>query len=175
MERPRVSVSAQTYGQATTNTRRNHGNTGGQLIRGAAHRRRGRRDTPRRSRDGRYLEGRLKAQSKTASIGSYTHLVTNEPQEKSGKNGRHVTRQPTHHGKYAKLFDWLRRQPGPSVTVSFTKVEEILGFALPPSSRRHMAHWYGYKGSAVARAIADAGWKASEVNLTAERVTFIRR
>jgi hypothetical protein len=85
-----------------------------------------------------------------------------------------VSRQPTHHGKYVELFDWLRSQSGTSVTVSFGKIEEVLGFPLPPSSRRYMAHWYGYDGSAVARAIADAGWKASEVNLTAERVTFVK-
>ena len=73
-----------------------------------------------------------------------------------------------------KLYDWLRRQAAPSVTVSFSKVEDVLGFPLPASSRRYMAHWYGYDGSAVARAIADAGWKATDVNLTAERVTFVR-
>lgn len=83
-------------------------------------------------------------------------------------------RPPTHHGKYVKLFDWLRRQPGPSVAASFRKVEEVLGFPLPPSSRRHLPHWYGYKGSAVARAIIDAGWRATDVNLTAERVTFVK-
>lgn len=87
----------------------------------------------------------------------------------------HFVRAPrSHHGKYVKLFDWLRRQQGPSVTVSFNKIEDILGFPLPPSSRRYLPHWYGYKGSAVARAIIDSGWKASEVNLTAERVTFTR-
>jgi hypothetical protein len=85
-----------------------------------------------------------------------------------------VSRRPTHHGKYLNLFDWLRKQPGPSVTVSFTQVEEILGFPLPPSSRRHLPHWYSYKGSAVARAIIDAGWRATNVTLTAERVTFVR-
>jgi hypothetical protein len=85
-----------------------------------------------------------------------------------------VSRQSTHHGKYVELFHWLRLQSGTSVTVSFGKIEEVLGFPLPPSSRRYMAHWYGYDGSAVARAIADAGWKASEVNLTAERVTFVK-
>ena len=83
-------------------------------------------------------------------------------------------RDMTHHGKYLKLFEWLRRQRQPAITVSFTRVEEILGFPLPPSSRRHLPHWYGYKGSAVARAIIDAGWRATEVNLTAERVTFVK-
>lgn len=86
-----------------------------------------------------------------------------------------MNRRPSHHGKYIKLFDWLRQQGGQAITVPFSKVEEIAGFPLPPSSRRYMAHWYGYEGSAVARAIADAGWKATDVNLTAERVTFIKQ
>jgi hypothetical protein len=38
-----------------------------------------------------------------------------------------VNRQLAHHGKYVKLFDWLRRQSGPRVTVSFDKVEEVSG------------------------------------------------
>ena len=84
-------------------------------------------------------------------------------------NGR-----PTHEGKYAKLFDWLLHQHRSPVTVSFSKIEEILGFPLPPSSRRHLPHWYGFNGSAVARAIIDSGWRARDVNLTSERVTFVR-
>lgn len=51
---------------------------------------------------------------------------------------------------------------------------ETPGFGLPDSCRNYEAHWYGYDGSAVARAIADAGWKATHVNLTAPTVTFVR-
>jgi hypothetical protein len=80
-------------------------------------------------------------------------------------------RVPTDHsGKYVALHRWLLDQD-PQVSeirVSFGQLEDILGFALPGSSRNHLAHWYGYEGSAVARALADAGWKASQVNLTAE-------
>ena len=104
------------------------------------------------------------------------HNFGNERAAKgSSRSGKIVSKAPVHHGKYVRLFDWLRRQQGSSVIVSFNKIEDILGFPLPPSSRRYIAHWYGYDGSAVARAIADAGWKASDVNLTAERVTFVRQ
>ena len=85
-----------------------------------------------------------------------------------------IKREPRHHGKYRNLFEWLLKQQGPSMTVSITKVEEVLGFPLPPSSRRHLPHWYGFKGSAVARAIIDAGWRSTDANLTAERVTFVK-
>lgn len=51
-------------------------------------------------------------------------------------------------------------------------VEELIGFPLPPSCRRHLPHWYGAEGSAVARAIQDAGSKATLVSLEDEEVTF---
>lgn len=79
-----------------------------------------------------------------------------------------------HHGKYRPLWEWLRQQRRSSVEVSFAEVEDILGFALPPSSRTHPPHWHGYKGSAVARAIIDAGWRSRHLNLAAEQVTFVR-
>jgi hypothetical protein len=82
----------------------------------------------------------------------------------------------SHAGKYAALHRWLVGQDDEvlELRVSFTELEEVLGFPLPDSSRNHLAHWYGYDGSAVARALADAGWKASQVNLTAETVLLRR-
>lgn len=79
-----------------------------------------------------------------------------------------------HHGKYRPLWEWLVKSPEVSVRLTFADVERILGFPLPPSSRRHLPHWYGYEGSAVARAIRDAGWKATDVNLNEQRVTFVK-
>jgi hypothetical protein len=76
---------------------------------------------------------------------------------------------PRHVGKYKPLFDYLVARTGKSPTrLTFADVEKILGFQLPPSSRKHLPAWYGYGGSAVARAIIDAGWKASNVDLAAE-------
>ena len=80
-----------------------------------------------------------------------------------------------HHGKYRRLWEYLRDAQSNRLELSFEEIEsDILGFPLPPSSRKHLPHWYGYEGSAVARAIRDAGWKAKDVNLTAETVTFVR-
>jgi hypothetical protein len=53
---------------------------------------------------------------------------------------------------------------------SFGELEVVLGFALPPSSRRHLAHWYGAGGSRVAAALRDAGWRARFVDIVAERL-----
>lgn len=80
-----------------------------------------------------------------------------------------------HGGKYRPLWAWLREQRTSRVAMSFTEIEKILGFSLPPSSRKHQPHWHSYDGSAVVRAIVDAGWRAERVNLAAETVVFVRR
>ena len=77
-----------------------------------------------------------------------------------------------HTGKYAPLHRWLLSQPQGPISVSFADLEEIMGFPLPYSCRDHVPHWHSYAGSAVARAIIDAGWKASRVNLRDETLTL---
>jgi hypothetical protein len=79
-----------------------------------------------------------------------------------------------HTGKYRRLGEWLQNQGRDHIKLNFADVELVLGMALPPSARRHEAHWYGYKGTAVGRAIRDAGWRASNVNLADETLTFVR-
>jgi len=58
---------------------------------------------------------------------------------------------------------------------TFAEIEEVIGMPLPPSCRKHPAHWSGYEGSAVARAIRDAGYRAVQVDLVRETFTFVRR
>ena len=79
-----------------------------------------------------------------------------------------------HTGKYRRLAEWLARQRKSTVNTTFSEIEEVLALPLPPACRNHQAHWHSYQGSAVARAIIDAGWKAKNVNLTAETLTFER-
>ncbi len=79
-----------------------------------------------------------------------------------------------HTGKYRLLWRWLQEQGRDEINLSFADIEQVLGMPLPQSARRHLAHWYGYEGTALGRAIRDAGWRAHQVNLTDETVTFIR-
>lgn len=79
-----------------------------------------------------------------------------------------------HSGKYRQLSVWLAGQDADNIQASFGQIEEVLGLPLPASCRNHVPHWHSYKGSAVARAIIDAGWRARDVNLTAETVRFER-
>ena len=82
------------------------------------------------------------------------------------------TGERAHSGKYRLLWEWLREQERRDITVTFTDVERVLGFRLPDSCRNHVPHWHSYEGSAVARAIIDAGWRAHHVQLAAGTVTF---
>jgi hypothetical protein len=80
----------------------------------------------------------------------------------------------SHTGKYQRLWRWLQEQGRDEVYLTFADIEQVLGMPVPQSARRHPTHWYGYEGTALGRAIRDAGWHASQVNLTDETVTFIR-
>jgi hypothetical protein len=77
-----------------------------------------------------------------------------------------------HTGKYGALWEWLRRQECRELRVTFSDIEQVLGFPLPDSCRHHVAHWHSYQGSAVARAIIDAGWHAARVQLASGNVTL---
>lgn len=78
-------------------------------------------------------------------------------------------------GKYDPLKNFLKSQASSEAPMSFPDVENILGFELPPSARRHPAWWSNNVGTHVnARAWREVGWKTSRVDLGSERVTFVR-
>ena len=81
---------------------------------------------------------------------------------------------PGRTSKYRALTLWLGNQPEARIQMTFPQLEAILRFRLPASSRRYLAHWSSSNGSAVAKAFHEAGWKATNVNLVAERLTFER-
>jgi hypothetical protein len=77
--------------------------------------------------------------------------------------------------KYSSLRDYLEREAGPSVEMTFDEVDDVVG-GLPASARRYSAWWSNEReGKHVqARAWMDAGWCVANVNLTDERVRFTR-
>ena len=79
-----------------------------------------------------------------------------------------------HHGKYQALWRWLRERDDDLFATTFAEIEAGLGVPLPASCRAHLPHWYGYEGSAVARAIIDAGWRARNVDLANESLLLVR-
>jgi hypothetical protein len=85
-----------------------------------------------------------------------------------------VGAEPAAQTKYARLTAWLVARPEDVFTSSFDEIETVLGFFLPPSSRRHAVHWHSADGSAVARAIHAAGRRVRHLDLREERLEFYR-
>lgn len=78
-------------------------------------------------------------------------------------------------GKYWALAEHLRSSTLSRLSLSFSQVEHIIKMALPPSCRKHPQHWRSVHGSAVARAIASAGWYATSVDIDGQQVVFEQR
>lgn len=78
--------------------------------------------------------------------------------------------------KYDPLRLALEREPRATMPMRFDEVEQLLGFPLPASARRHQPWWANTGGSHVhAEAWLKAGWRATGVDLGRERVTFVRQ
>lgn len=77
--------------------------------------------------------------------------------------------------KYSPLQAHLRAHSGPSVQMSFSEIDQLVG-GLPASARNHSAWWANEEGGrhVQARAWMEVGWRVGDVNLTAERVHFAK-
>jgi hypothetical protein len=85
-----------------------------------------------------------------------------------------ITQRPAGGGKYAPLGRYLASVGEESATLSFGRIESILGTSLPRSAATHRAWWDNeVRGSHVqARAWLREGWRVAEVNLGRSSVTF---
>jgi hypothetical protein len=81
---------------------------------------------------------------------------------------------PPHVGKYRAQWEFLRQEDLDRFNLSFVEIEELLRFPLPNFSRKHLVHWHSYEGSAVVRAIHEAGFRAQDVNFELEMVVLRR-
>lgn len=78
--------------------------------------------------------------------------------------------------KYEPLLRFLEARGGSSmIRLSFTEIDELLGFRLPASARKHQAWWSNTRaGHSHAAAWLDAGWKTETLDLAGERVSFAK-
>ncbi len=86
-------------------------------------------------------------------------------------------RRMAERGKYQGLYQHLRGMKGQEWQTTFTEVESIIGFELPPSARDHRAWWANQSpalGHSYAAAWRAAGWETAEVDMDAETLTFRR-
>lgn len=79
-------------------------------------------------------------------------------------------------GKYDELRDFLRHQRLAQVTLTFAEVAGVVPGGLPPSAYVHRAWWANEESGthSHARSWLHAGYRTTDVNLTAGRVTFTR-
>lgn len=75
--------------------------------------------------------------------------------------------------KYAPLTRHLAAQNKPRVAMTFAEIEAVLGFALPPSARRHRAFWSNNTTNRVLpEAWRAAGYQSRAVDLAVGKLLF---
>ncbi|MFP4413957.1 helix-turn-helix domain-containing protein [Coleofasciculus sp.] len=75
--------------------------------------------------------------------------------------------------KYQPLLEFLRDSNQDEVTLSFAEIEALINNILPDSARTKRAWWSNRsKGALQASAWMEAGYRAEDIDLEQERVTF---
>jgi hypothetical protein len=79
--------------------------------------------------------------------------------------------------KYGPLQDYLSESPAGQLTLSFSKIEEIIGDSLPESAWTYRAWWANDRSghSSQTQAWLTADWRVEKVDQVEGRVTFVRR
>ena len=77
--------------------------------------------------------------------------------------------------KYDRLTRHLETAKVASMPMTFSEVEQLLGFALPPSARKSRSWWSNNtKNSVATKAWRAAGYQSRGVDMEAERLEFVR-
>ena len=91
----------------------------------------------------------------------------------------HSCRQMASRGKYGKLYKRLCSLETPEWRTTFSEIESVIGFELPPSARLHRPWWsnrIGYNSNGHGHALAwnAAGWETAEVDMESETLLLRR-
>lgn len=76
--------------------------------------------------------------------------------------------------KYKPLADYLSASNKNSVSLTFNQIEKILGFKLPPSSRKYRANWSNNKMEALAWGWLPVGYESFDVRMSDEIANFTK-
>ncbi|MDE0415584.1 MAG: hypothetical protein OXI95_01435 [bacterium] len=90
---------------------------------------------------------------------------------------KNIAREAAANGKYALLYKSLSTRPGSRWRTTFSEIEAVLGFKLPPSARHHRPWWANQRhGGGLGHSLAwqAAGWQTAQVDLAAETLVFER-
>jgi hypothetical protein len=78
-------------------------------------------------------------------------------------------------GKYQPLTAFLNTSQQTRVQMTFSQLEGLLGFPLPPSARKHRSWWSNNPNNNVAtRAWVDAGYGTADVELAGQGLAFVK-
>jgi hypothetical protein len=78
-------------------------------------------------------------------------------------------------GKYEPLTEFLKKQPGSEVRMSFAQIERVIGSKLPPVAQRHRAWWSNSAtNNVMTQAWIDAGFRSEQVDMESGRLVFRR-
>ena len=88
---------------------------------------------------------------------------------------RELTRFISPGGKYQRLYQHLESMTSDHWQTTFREIESIVGASLPASARRHGAWWSNADSHAQANAWLAAGFRSTNVDVRAGRVTFMRQ
>jgi hypothetical protein len=102
-------------------------------------------------------------------IGKMMQAVGRATGQRAGQEER-----PRMAGKYSSLSNYLAAIPDDRITLTFLRIEQLIGDRLPASARKHRPWWANALTSHPhARAWLDIGWRVDDVDLEAETVTFV--
>jgi hypothetical protein len=77
--------------------------------------------------------------------------------------------------KYQPLAAYLAGRSEPEVAMTFAEIEGVIGEPLPPAARKHRAWWANNESSSgITRWWKRAGFKSSEVDMSAQQLVFRR-
>jgi len=107
----------------------------------------------------------MKRRGSTASYQREAHAETAKPR------GRIML------GKYLLLYTYLENRYADTVVLTFSEIEDLLGFALPEQARLHQEWWTDTETSAAGPSYSDSWILASRTaapNMLAGTVAFER-
>jgi hypothetical protein len=77
--------------------------------------------------------------------------------------------------KYTPLTRHLAQRDLDRIPMTFDQIERLLGFSLPPSSRKHRAWWSNNPSNSVmTKAWLEAGYQSEQVDIEKEKLVFAR-
>ena len=87
-------------------------------------------------------------------------------------------REMANRGKYRRLYTHLCSLTAQEWRATFSEIESVMGFELPPSARLHRPWWSnqnGGNGHSQALAWTAAGWETAEVDMNSETLLLRRK